>query len=196
MEYNKEMTLDDTLLHSYSVLPRHHQRCLLLPAVDGNKYRNPQVENVQREWEALNCKVLNVIFLSNPSPWSSGNSVEEKAERLWEPVATEDTQRNSAFYTQQDLCTYKLTVSVAACTGPAQSWDQWGPSHDGESTQAPIPNPEAISNWQQVWIENFVFSSGISLGIQAILKDRHQSLPVVDGQHKTNSTVISEDSVS
>jgi hypothetical protein len=31
---------------------------------------------------------------------------------------------------------------------------------------------------------------------QTILKDRHQSFPAVDGQHKTNSMVIFEDFVS
>jgi hypothetical protein len=60
-----------------SILFCRHQR---LPfAVDGHKYRDSQLDKMQRVRDLKT--VLNGMSLSNPSPQASGNSTEEEEER-------------------------------------------------------------------------------------------------------------------
>ena len=62
------------------------------PAADRNKYRVPQIDIRQR-----GILKLNRMSASNPSPRSSGNPVEEKAERvLEEPERMVDTKKTSS----------------------------------------------------------------------------------------------------
>lgn len=69
--------------------------------------------------------------------------------------------------------TDELTESEAECTGHTQVHPRWDPNTvSGKWIQVLIPNQEAISNRQLIAKGNFIFSNGISLGIQAMLKSR------------------------
>lgn len=118
MEYSNEMTQWNSTILIDQCLAKPSSK-VLFPAVDENKHLDPQVEIVKRESETLKCTVLNVMFLSNPFSWGSGNSVEEEAERLWEPVERIHQMKQCLLDT--NLCTYELPVAVATCREPAQS---------------------------------------------------------------------------
>lgn len=58
---------------------------MLPPAVDGNNYRDPQLDNVEQS-------VLSEMSPSTPSPQGSGSAVEEVVERLQEPEGMKDSK--------------------------------------------------------------------------------------------------------
>lgn len=67
---------------------------------------------------------------------------------------------------QQDKCTYEFTENEVAGTGPLQFFSKWHPRLK-EVGNAPLLNPEAISNWQL--LANVSFKE-VSLEKQSTLK--------------------------
>lgn len=71
------MTTNDILLYSTQGLAQPSLK-MCLPAIDENKYRDPQLDSVE-------CSVLSGMSPSIPSPQRLGNPMEEEVERLEEP---------------------------------------------------------------------------------------------------------------
>lgn len=91
----------------------------------GSKYRDPQLDNVQRE--TLDHSVLNGMSSSKPSPPGSGNPVEEVggARGMEDTKETRPSRYNRT-------ATHVSSETVAACRGLSQQ----------KGTLAPIPMPE------------------------------------------------------
>ena len=85
---------------------------------DGNRYRKPQPDSVQRVWD-LRTRIPKLCISIKSLPQSSGNPTEEKVERVQEPGRVEDTAQTRPLH-QHKQSSYKLTETEAACTRPAQ----------------------------------------------------------------------------
>lgn len=82
----------------------------LPPEADGNRYREPQTENIQ--WGNLEHSALNGMYPSNLSPQDSGISAEEKAE-------SKSHQGDRGDLIWYDQSSSWLTEIETACTRPA-----------------------------------------------------------------------------
>ena len=63
-------------LHSYISILLSHHHSQLPPEVDGNKFRDPQMECRVRDLGTFST-MEGLQMTPNPSPWDSGNPVKE-----------------------------------------------------------------------------------------------------------------------
>ena len=106
------MTPNEILQHSYQCLAQSSPE-KLPPAADGNKYRDPRSDIMQR------MRHLKGISPSNPSPQGSGNPMEKEADGTGETKGIEDTGRaRPSTTTVQSSCELtRLGQHAQGCAG-------------------------------------------------------------------------------
>lgn len=108
-EQSNKKTPNDILLFPYtSVSFGHHQRDFP-PAVNGNQFREVQLDHVQRG-EDFGPPSFKWDVLSKPTPQGSRNSAQEEVERLQEPRRIDDTKETvpSIYKTDVHMISEKL----------------------------------------------------------------------------------------
>lgn len=107
----------------------------------------------------------------NPPPQKAQETLWRRRQKVCKSRAMEDSKETrSSKHSRQ---THELTETEAECTQHAQVHPRWDfNTVSGKWIQVRIPNQEAISNRQLLAKGNFIFSNGISLGIQTMLKRR------------------------
>jgi hypothetical protein len=144
----------------------------LPPEADGNKYRNPQMDNVQnvRDLGTLSPK-WNVFTKSLPSglrkPCGRGGG------KIVRSQMGQKIQRKQGTSETIELTQYKVTEMVAAAQGLHRfKLDGVPILREREWTRSLIPNPQAISNWHPLAKDKSVFLNKVSLSTQTTLKVR------------------------
>lgn len=119
---------------------------------------------------------LDSVSPLGPSPWGSGNSVEEDAGRLWEPVGMEDTEE-TVLPRHNGTKAHENLKRLGQCTQGLHRSKPFGIlAVRWKMDTAPTRKPKPIFNWQLlIKEENFL-----------------QTPCLVDCEHKTNLMVFLE----
>lgn len=126
------LTLNTQILQKqYSLILT--DQCLSQPSSE--KLPPAAVGNKCRIHHQLLCRETFI----KPLPRGSGNPVEEKSE------GDRRHEGNMTLLNQHGWCSYQLTETEAACTGPVWVCTRWGPRAEVEVDTCPVPKPEAIN---------------------------------------------------